>query len=219
MGYLLERAEEEHMKSLLERIRHERQKAREEAEDRGLDEVEVDNLLWQRTHQNFRNVMGEMAMLTNRAMTLEENRAHFKRSKDDVASKLLQEVKDRPHNMRFDYEDDDSGDDQQQLARFQAMLLREYGPVAGTGGRESLSSRQTSATVPVRRRRATMTVGDDEPETPTGSAMDLPSANTHFYHRSASTGTNSMEALLDDHGTMQEMDLELGLAPVQEMSL
>jgi hypothetical protein len=36
------------------------------------DELETENLLWQKTHQNFKNVMTEMAEMADRVLQLEE---------------------------------------------------------------------------------------------------------------------------------------------------
>lgn len=73
------------MRTLLEMIRTKRAEAMEEAEEKGLgendggwfrcsfppdvvlvseDEYETDNLMWQKTHENFRTVMHEMTELS-----------------------------------------------------------------------------------------------------------------------------------------------------------
>ncbi|EGD75496.1 hypothetical protein PTSG_06571 [Salpingoeca rosetta] len=67
---LLERAEEKHMKSLLESYKDQRVRDLVEADERGLHERELENYRWLKMHENFRKVMheiGEMADVAHHA--------------------------------------------------------------------------------------------------------------------------------------------------------
>ena len=93
---MLELAEEQHMKTLLEDIRQQRAKAIEQADEEGLDDYEADNLLWNKTHAKFKSVMDEMAAITNVILAREEEeRRHLQPSPRPARARHANPVEQR----------------------------------------------------------------------------------------------------------------------------
>eukprot|EP00730_Choanoeca_flexa_P003566 TRINITY_DN11446_c0_g1_i5.p1 TRINITY_DN11446_c0_g1~~TRINITY_DN11446_c0_g1_i5.p1 ORF type:complete len:853 (+),score=224.11 TRINITY_DN11446_c0_g1_i5:1293-3851(+) len=154
--HLLERAEDRAILELLRTIREDQERARNDAEEKEIDEKETNRMRWQQTHDNFRNVIFEIDR-HKEDLGLEDQHAHSastsgspsrssQRPPHHVSRALLEavkstsrpsstlygnSVKDPMHSAsarrnHFAFDETDEQEDAD-LKRFDALLLKMYG--------------------------------------------------------------------------------------------